>query len=304
MGRESLEIEDEDSYQPKRPPDATLGPRHIAPIIFYIITLVFMTVTYLVLKPFDQRRVEFPTLVTLGPQGDVVWLVIAVSELIYVMGQATIYISDDTARQVAPWFIFTCIFQMLWLMCIIFDFHVGSLGFMTGLVVLQVFLCLNVDNGPLFSGLDCFKYWFFRVPFSFHGGWVLVLWVEEANIWSENSTMFENSERMSIAVTSLGTAFAIMTGFAIGVRRPDPLFCAVFGWGMWWMASFDRMTVDVNDPKVPYNDTIKDGFNAIFYGLTFIAICYTFLAFCLRIFQRICMKEQGSEITVMQMYSS
>merc|ERR1719394_1474263 len=102
-----------------------------------------------------------------------------------------------------------------------------------------------------------FEFWFLRMPFSIHAGWLIVASAVNINVWltKELETLppaEKNSELFAAAMISLSFIFVMTALFGVNTRRPDFFLILPVAWGLYWILEFQ------DPPENPWTEMPND----------------------------------------------
>jgi hypothetical protein len=107
-----------------------------------------------------------------------IWGVIYTALLVYIVFQARSLfkgkpaLADNVIEEVAPWFLLSCVCNMLWIVLWHYQFIMYSVVVMLGILYSLIQVVARIYRNERMGGL--YKKLFFKIPFGLYLGWILV----------------------------------------------------------------------------------------------------------------------------------
>lgn len=293
--RASVQVHDE----PEEEEEEDHTPRKAGCLNFVnmLVLMVAATVTLLgkegiVLGKSTKEVSELhPTLLSPQPLAYDIWFVVFGLELVFCVAQLTpCFCKNNLVYVVTPWWVLTCGFQTAYAVFLALDMQTFALGVIIPLLLSLLILVLRADTQ---EKPNFFEFWFIRMPFSLHTGCILALSMTQVCMVIRNGELpiageLSKSMQVSIVINVMAACIAMTALFAMAVPRPDPVVCMTVAWFTYFMG---EALVDPETPKPDYDSSVLTAFHYAALAMTFVALCFTALAFPLRLHQRFCRKE-------------
>jgi len=118
----------------------------------------------------------------------------------------------------SPWWVASCVFQILWTFAFTREAIALSVVMMLGILASLVGMTLRVDAMALTPN----EHALLRAPFALHMSWIIVASVVNVNVLAD-SLRSSPATLLAVAIVSLSVITGFATVFILVVRRPEPL---------------------------------------------------------------------------------
>lgn len=218
-----------------------LNYKNYCNLIFYIINIIVTfgigQFGWLGTPNNGELSEKYQTIIT--PKGTAfsIWGIIFTFQAIFVILQMIPSFSGRPMVQkgVSFWYILVVIFQAGWTFSFSYEVIPLSLFFMISLWISLMALLISqyyVELDPETSSCSwkgLFEFWFFRFPFSVHGGWItaaLVLNVSVVAVDNKSSA----ATQLTVGIICLAVLHALSVWHLFGYKRPNYTIPAVLVW--------------------------------------------------------------------------
>lgn len=226
---------------------------------------------------------KYQTIITPKGSAFAIWAVIFIFQGIFtVMQMLPKYRARPVVQEgVSYWYMITCFAQIGWTFSFAFEINELALFFMLliwialmALIISQYYTELDEETTKCCSMKGLLEFWFFKFPFSVHGGWITAastLNVCVISVDQESSA----ATQLAIGIICLAVLHALSVWHLFGYKRPNYTIPGVLVWANGWIYG------ELQEPKQLILDTFdKSIIDGVAYAAFSVAMIISFQIIC------------------------